>query len=80
MNIEQEFFINIISIWSNSKLTIQTINSWSSETFWTLFMHFKHSDKTLSSQFYLIIQRCLCLLTIQAYNRDWDLCKLYINS
>ncbi|CAF2316959.1 unnamed protein product [Rotaria sp. Silwood2] len=73
INIEREFLINIISIWSNKTLTMHTINPWSSETFWTLIMHFKCSDMNLKYEFILIVQWCLCLLTIQAFNRDWDL-------
>ncbi|CAF0912819.1 unnamed protein product [Rotaria sordida] len=73
INIEREFFMNIISIWSNKNLTIHTINPWSSEIFWTLIMHFKCSDMNLKYEFILIVQWCLCLLTIQAFNRDWDL-------
>ncbi|CAF4177430.1 unnamed protein product [Rotaria socialis] len=73
MKIEREFFMNIISILSNQKLSIQTINPWSSEVFWTLTMYFKYADISFKSEFFLITQWCLCLLTIQAYNRDWDL-------
>ncbi|CAF3310451.1 unnamed protein product [Rotaria socialis] len=73
MKIEREFFMNIISILSNQKLSIQTINPWSSEVFWTLTMYLKYADISFKSEFFLITQWCLCLLTIQAYNRDWDL-------
>ncbi|CAF1096830.1 unnamed protein product [Rotaria magnacalcarata] len=73
MKIEREFFMNIISILSNQNLSTQTINPWSSEIFWALTMHFKYADISFKSEFFLIIQWCLCLLTIQAYNRDWDL-------
>jgi hypothetical protein len=80
IKIEREFLQYIISIWSNDKLMMKTINPWSSETFWTLIMHFKCSDMNLKYEFILIIQWCFCLLTIQAFNRDWDLCKLYLQS
>ena len=40
-------------------------------------MNFKCSDMNLKYEFILIIQWCFCLLTIQAFNRDWDLCKFY---
>ncbi|UJR25457.1 hypothetical protein I4U23_006804 [Adineta vaga] len=73
MKIEREFFLNIISIWSNEQLIMQTINPWSSETFWMLIMHFKCSDMNLKYEFILIIQWCFCLLAIQAFYRDWDL-------
>ncbi|CAF3349216.1 unnamed protein product [Rotaria sp. Silwood1] len=72
INIEREFFTNIISIWSNKHSAMHTINPWSSETFWILIMHFKCSDMNLKYEFILIVQWCLCLLTIQAFNRDWD--------
>jgi len=80
IKIEREFFKNIVSIWSNEQSTMQTINPWSSETFWTLIMHFKCSDMNLKYDFILIIQWCFCLLAIQAFNRDWDLCRLYFNN
>ena len=70
IEIERELFSNIISVFNQ-----QTINPWSSETFWTLIMNFKCSDMNLEYEFILIIQWCFCLLTIQAFNRDWDLCK-----
>lgn len=76
IKIEREFYRNITSIWSNKDLFIQTINPWSSETFWTLIMNFKCSDMNLKYEFILIIQWCFSLLTIQAFNRDWDLCKI----
>ena len=80
IRIEREFYSKIISIWSNENLLMKTINPWSSETFWTLIMHFKCSDMNLKYEFILIIQWCFCLLTIQAFNRDWDLCKFYSQS
>ncbi|CAF0765501.1 unnamed protein product [Adineta ricciae] len=73
MKIEREVFHKMISVWSHENLTIQTINPWSSETFWILIMHFKCSDMNLKYEFILIIQWCFCLLAIQAFNRDWDL-------
>ncbi|CAF1390425.1 unnamed protein product [Adineta ricciae] len=73
MKIEREVFHKMISVWSHENLTIQTINPWSSETFWILIMHFKCSDTNLKYEFILIIQWCFCLLAIQAFNRDWDL-------
>ncbi|CAF1263942.1 unnamed protein product [Adineta steineri] len=73
IKIEREFYRNIISILSNEQLNIQTINPWSSETFWTLIMNFKCSDMNLKYEFILIIQWCFCLLAIQAFYRDWDL-------
>jgi len=80
IKIEREFYKNIISIWSNEQSNMQTINPWSSETFWTLIMHFKCSDMNLKYDFIFIIQWCFCLLAIQAFNRDWDLCRLYFNN
>jgi hypothetical protein len=79
IEIEREFFSNIISIWSKKDLNIQTINPWSSEIFWTLILNFKCSDMNLKYEFILIIQWSFCLLTIQTLNRDWDLCKLILN-
>lgn len=73
--IERQFYENILSSWSTKNLHRQTMNPWSSETFWTLIMNFKCSDMNLKYEFILIIQWCFCLLTIQALNRDWDLCK-----
>ena len=75
IEIEREFVSNIISIWSTRDRHIQTINPWSSETLWKLITNFKYSDVNLQCEFILIIQWAFCLLTIQALNRDWDLCN-----
>ena len=75
MEIEREFSSNMISIWSTRDRNLQTINPWSSETLWRLITNFKYSDVNLKSELILIIQWAFSLLTIQAFNRDWDLCK-----
>lgn len=75
IEIEREFLQNILSIWSTKDRFRQTINPWSSDTLWTLIMNFKCSDMNLKYEFILLIQWSFCLLTIQALNRDWDLCK-----
>lgn len=85
IEIEREFVSNIISLWSTKDRNIQTINPWSSETLWKLITNFKYSDVNLQCEFILIIQWAFCLLTIQALDRDWDLCnylrfrRLYFN-
>lgn len=75
LEIERKLYENILSSWSTKDLSHQTINPWSSETFWTLIFGFKCSDMNLKYEFILIIQWCFCLLAIQALNRDWDLCN-----
>ena len=75
MNIERELLGSLVSIWSPNEMAVQTINPWSSDTFWRLIMHLKGSEMNVRSEFILIIQWCFCLLTIQAFNRDCDLSK-----
>ena len=75
MSIERELLGGLISVWSHNELAVQTITPWSSGTFWRLIMHLKGSEMNTQSEFILIIQWCFCLLTIQAFNRDWDLCE-----
>ena len=79
IKIERQSLTNMINIWSNEDSSTQTMDPWSSNKLWTFIMNFKYSDMNLKDEFVLIIQWCFCLLSIQAFNRDWDLSKLQIN-
>ena len=74
--IERAFLMNLLSSWSNEELTQQTLDPWSSETLWKVVTHLQQIEMNLKSACVVIIQWCFSLLTIEAFNRDWDLCKL----